>query len=691
MRFAGLTLPKGATVTNAYVQFKVDETSSEATSLTIQGEASDNALTFSSSNKVSTRAKTSASVAWSPVPWTTVGTVGPDQRTPNLASIIQEIVSRPGWASGHALTVIVTGSGKRVAKSYNGDAAGAPLLHVEYSTGGGGGGNAPPKVDSFTAAPNSVTTGQAVTFSWSVSDPEGGALSCTLDVDGNGTADYTFSNCKTTTSQTHSYAAAGSYQAKLTVNDSSNASASAQVAVTVSGGGGGSGGGSGAVTLESRVAASTDDAEEKDTGAMYKFDKALEFVFNTAQGANQTVGLRFDGLNLPRGVAITNAYIQFAAKATTSEATSLTFQGEASDDASTFNTAKNNITGRTKTAAAVAWSPATWTSGAAGPEQRTPDLTAIVQEIVNRPGWASGHALAFIVSGSGQRIAWAYDGDTAKAALLHVEYSTTSAPPKVNGFTVNPGSAQVGQAVTFNWSVSDPNGGALSCTLDADGDGTADYTFSNCKTTTSQTHSYAASGSYSPVLTVKNADDATDTAMVSVQITNGNAVTLATAGDIACDPTASLFNGGAGTPKYCHMKATSDLLLNLNPTAVLTLGDNQYQHATLDAFQQSYAPTWGRLKNITYPAPGSHEYATGSAAGYFDYFGSAAGDPTKGYYSFDLGAWHLIVLNSNCLHTGGCSAGSPEEQWLRADLAASAKLCTLAVIHYPLFSSGKAG
>ena len=148
------------------------------------------------------------------------------------------------------------------------------------------------------------------------------------------------------------------------------------------------------------------------------------------------------------------------------------------------------------------------------------------------------------------------------------------------------------------------------------------------------------------------------------------------------------------------MKATSELLLSLQPDAVLTLGDNQYNSATLNNLRQSYDPTWGRLKAITHPAAGTHEYTaseadqedgTGNGAGYFAYFGAAAGDPTKGYYSFDLGAWHIVVLNANCSRSGGCEKGSPQERWLRADLAASPKLCTLTVMHYPRFSSGKHG
>lgn len=166
---------------------------------------------------------------------------------------------------------------------------------------------------------------------------------------------------------------------------------------------------------------------------------------------------------------------------------------------------------------------------------------------------------------------------------------------------------------------------------------------------------------------------------------------IAAAGDIACDPADSNFNGGAGTANVCRMKATSDLLMGMELAGVLALGDNQYEDGALSKFRRSYDPTWGRLESMTRPAVGNHEYGQSNASGYFSYFGSAAGDPAKGYYSFDIGTWHLIALNSNCSRVGGCRAGSPQELWLKADLAAQPAACTLAYWHHPRFSSGLHG
>jgi Calcineurin-like phosphoesterase len=125
--------------------------------------------------------------------------------------------------------------------------------------------------------------------------------------------------------------------------------------------------------------------------------------------------------------------------------------------------------------------------------------------------------------------------------------------------------------------------------------------------------------------------------------------------------------------------------------AVLGLGDAHYRCGDLDAFKASYDRTWGRLKQITYPVAGNHEYDTRGATGYFDYFGERAGPRGEGYYSFDLGTWHLIALNSECGQVGGCDAGSPQGRWLKADLEAHRTSCTLAFWHRPMFSSGPHG
>jgi hypothetical protein len=152
---------------------------------------------------------------------------------------------------------------------------------------------------------------------------------------------------------------------------------------------------------------------------------------------------------------------------------------------------------------------------------------------------------------------------------------------------------------------------------------------------------------------------------------------------------------GAGDIGNCLGKgdeATAALVKGIEGT-VFTTGDNAYPDGSNTDFANCYDPGWGQeIKARTWPALGNHEYNTAGASGYFNYFGSVAGDSTKGYYSHDLGSWHIIVLNSNCSQiAGGCDAGSPQEQWLKDDLALHPNVCTLAYWHHPRFSSGSHG
>ena len=223
------------------------------------------------------------------------------------------------------------------------------------------------------------------------------------------------------------------------------------------------------------------------------------------------------------------------------------------------------------------------------------------------------------------------------------------------------------------------------------GDGTIDFALTN----EHQTGISIASAEYAgfePTLVVQTGDPTAvpvDPKPIPSPDSGGDPM-IAAAGDIACDPSSSSFNDLLGTSSNCHMMETSDLLLRDAPDAVLTLGDNQYEEGALTDFQRSYDATWGRVKSITYPVPGNHEYGTSNASGYFDYFGAAAGDPSTGYYSYDIGSWHIVALNSQC-STAGCATGSAQHDWLVSDLAQHPAACTLAYWHIPRFSSGEHG
>jgi hypothetical protein len=152
-------------------------------------------------------------------------------------------------------------------------------------------------------------------------------------------------------------------------------------------------------------------------------------------------------------------------------------------------------------------------------------------------------------------------------------------------------------------------------------------------------------------------------------------VTIAAAGDIAR-------RNAPGTPQQQTAALITDVI---QPSRVLVLGDEQYEHGEYAQFLASYDPTWGDFKNISAPVPGNHEYETTDAAGYFQYFdsvlrgyGTTATDHTRGYYSFNLGDWHIVAINSNCSHVS-CSA---QRSWLRSDLAADDHLCELVFYHH---------
>jgi hypothetical protein len=151
---------------------------------------------------------------------------------------------------------------------------------------------------------------------------------------------------------------------------------------------------------------------------------------------------------------------------------------------------------------------------------------------------------------------------------------------------------------------------------------------------------------------------------------------------------------GAGDIGDCETdddSATADLIARI-PGTVFTAGDNAYPDGSAAQFRECYDPTWGRFRDRTRPAPGNHDYLTEGASAYLDYFGAAAvnedGDP---WYSYEIGAWHVIVLDSECDDAGGCGPGSPQGRWLAADLAASDAVCTMAIFHKPRFSSGYHG
>lgn len=181
--------------------------------------------------------------------------------------------------------------------------------------------------------------------------------------------------------------------------------------------------------------------------------------------------------------------------------------------------------------------------------------------------------------------------------------------------------------------------------------------------------------------------------------------TVVAVGDMACR------RSGGVTSSSCRQKQVSDVALAQNPDVFLGLGDTQYECGELANYQSAYDASFGRMKSITIPAIGNHEYQNTTSTcdpntppggeGHFRYFGSAIASPRNpgcvrspactAYFSKQVGAWHVVVLNSNCGQVGGCGAGTAQEKWLRADLAADTSTCTVAIWHHPRFSSGQHG
>ena len=310
IRFNGVPVPSGAAILEAYIQFQVDETGSAATSLTLEGEAVDTAAPFlAATGDISSRPSTAASVAWKPPPWLTVGEAGPDQQTPDLSPILQEIVDRPGWSSGNALVVILSGTGERVAEAFDGDVNGAPLLHVRYLVGG----NAAP-LATITAALDGSTTAQGdpVTLTGTATDAEDGGLSPSLawvsDRDGA---------LGTGPSVTRSDLSVGLHTITASVTDSGGLAGSDQIALSITLP-------NGSMFLETRVEVSADDAEEGDRGTVNRSSSDLELVFGG--GINQVVGIRFHDVRIPPRAEILDAHIQFQVDETGSRPTDLTLE-----------------------------------------------------------------------------------------------------------------------------------------------------------------------------------------------------------------------------------------------------------------------------------------------------------------------------------------------------------------------------
>lgn len=249
-------------------------------------------------------------------------------------------------------------------------------------------------------------------------------------------------------------------------------------------------------------------------------------------------------------------------------------------------------------------------------------------------------------------------------------------PPGAPIVTVPSGeSLPVGTTYALSATFTDTSSNAAPWSYDVDwGDGNSSTGTKSAITPIETSHTYVTQGDYTVTVAVTNNKDATGTGRATVAATDP---VIIAAGDIGdCDRTSD--------------DATGSLIATLEGI-VMPLGDNAYTSGTPTEFANCYAPAWGGQKARTRPVAGNHDYynpgATKNADGYFGYFGAAAGDPSKGYYSFTLGTWRVIVLNTGTESNTFIAAGSAQEQWLRSELASHSEQCTVALFHHPQFST----
>jgi len=342
---------------------------------------------------------------WNPPAWTAVGAAGNDQRTPELASLVQEIVGRSGWVSGNALVLVVAGTGVRTADSFDGNPGGAPLLDVVYLD--------TPDLEKPSTPQNlgsPAQTGTTIELAWDAATDNVGVTGYRV-YGPNGTTDVTgTSHVETGLAPNTTYGFQVS--ALDAAGNESEPSPVLNVQTRVST----------PVSLSVRVASGDDDAEERISSGSVKLTSSdLELCEDKARP--QLVGLRFANLTIPQGATILSARVLFTVDEQDSAATSLEIRGEASDHAAPFSTATFDVSARPTTAAVATWNPPAWTAiGAAGDDQRTDDFAAVLQEIVDHPGWSAGNAIVLLISGSGSRVAESYDGSAPDAAELVVDY-----------------------------------------------------------------------------------------------------------------------------------------------------------------------------------------------------------------------------------------------------------------------------
>lgn len=431
------------------------------------------------------------------------------------------------------------------------------------------------------------------------------------------------------------------------------------------------------------VQAAADDAEQRSSGTMRLTSRDLEL---TVDDSTQTIGLRFAPLGVPAGAKIVAAHLELAVAEASSEATSLQIGAEAADSAPPFTEARGDLSARPLAPTRVQWAPRPWladktdgggydgstaSAGFVAPPamERSPDLSEVVQDLVDRPGWTPDSAAALLITGRGRRVATAFDDDPTAAPRLVVSYRPpVGAQPEVTIDPASTASVAPGTPARLVATATDAEDGDLSddiaWTSDRDGPlGTGpalDVVLS--------------AGPHLITAEVADGDGRTRSATLAVTVHSPHPVLLAAGNVASCDSSGD--------------ERTAALLDRMPEATVAAVGNLVTRAVTLEAYPDCFGPSWGRSAHRL-AVPGNRDAHLPDAAGYRAWVGAAPGTPT--WYSTDIGSWHVIGLDTNCEAAGGCGLGSPQGLWLAADLAAHPAACTLVLAHHPRYSSGRSG
>jgi Secretion system C-terminal sorting domain len=365
LRFQNPGIPLGAEISAAYIQFTADKSLNiNPAFIEIHGEAADNSSTFVKViNNISNRVNTNSMVPWTPANSWITNEAAVKQQTPDLTSIVEEIINRPGYQYNNPITLLMKGHGVRVATSFDGDPLAAPRLVVQYS--------------------------------YLCIDDDNDGLCNDLDVCPDSPANPG-TPCNDNNPETLGDVIDGN------CNCVGFASTGGEVCAKIKSG--------------------SDDAEERASGTVKIASSDMELVTDNQL---QTIGLRFTGLNIPSGANISSAYLQFTTDEIINlNPCLLSIYGEAANNPATYAEINGNISNRTKTNSKVDWTPSDWLVVAeAGAAQRSVNIAPVIQELVNRPGYIITDAINVMINGFGGRVAMAFEKSPALAPELCITYS----------------------------------------------------------------------------------------------------------------------------------------------------------------------------------------------------------------------------------------------------------------------------